>query len=119
CISPRPSGRISAPRRSRPRLRPIGRASAASGAPANSSMRAGAAKPCARGARQPTPERLLLTRVLTAAVLLAAFIAALFLLDRGWFAVVVAIVVAIAGYEWARLVRTERIVAPAYAVGCA
>ena len=70
-------------------------------------------------ARQPTPDRLFLTRLLTAAVLLAAFIAALFWLERGWFAVLVAIVVAIAGNEWAKLVKAERIVAPVYAVGCA
>jgi phosphatidate cytidylyltransferase len=62
---------------------------------------------------------LFLTRLLTAAALLAAFIAALFWLERGWFAVVVAIVVAIAGSEWAKLVGTERPVGSAYAVGCA
>lgn len=62
---------------------------------------------------------MFLTRLLTAAVLLAAFIAALFWLERGWFAVLVAIVVAIAGNEWAKLVKAERIVAPVYAVGCA
>ena len=83
-------------------------------------MKAGAAKPCARGcARQATPERLFLTRVLTAAVLLAAFLSALFWLERGWFAVVVALVVAIAGSEWAKLVKTERPIGVAYAVGCA
>jgi hypothetical protein len=44
---------------------------------------------------------LFLTRVLTAAVLLAAFLAALFWLERGWFAMVAAIVVGLAALEWA------------------
>ena len=62
---------------------------------------------------------MFLTRVLTAAVLLAAFIAALFWLERGWFAVVAAIVVGLAGNEWAKLIKTGRIVGAAYAVACA
>jgi phosphatidate cytidylyltransferase len=62
---------------------------------------------------------LFLTRVLTAAVLLAAFIAALFWLDRGKFAAVVAVVVGIGGYEWAKLVKAPRGLAAAYAAVCA
>jgi len=62
---------------------------------------------------------LFLTRVLTAAVLLPAFIGALFWLERGWFAAVVAIVVGLAGAEWAKLVRTDRAAGAAYAVACA
>jgi phosphatidate cytidylyltransferase len=62
---------------------------------------------------------LFLARLLTAAILLAAFIAALFWLERGWFAVLVAIVVAIAGSEWAKLIKTGRTAGVAYAVGCA
>ena len=44
-------------------------------------------------------------RALTAAVLLAAFLAALFLLDRTWFAALVGLVIAAAGHEWGRLAR--------------
>jgi phosphatidate cytidylyltransferase len=62
---------------------------------------------------------LFLTRALTAAVLLVAFIAALLWLERGWFAVVAAIVVGLAGNEWAKLIKTGRIVGAAYAVACA
>jgi len=47
----------------------------------------------------------LLLRALTAAVLLAAFLAALFLLDRMWFAGLVGLVIAAAGHEWGRLAR--------------
>ena len=47
----------------------------------------------------------MLVRVLTAAVLLAAFLAALFLLERTWFAALVGLVIAAAGYEWGRLAR--------------
>jgi phosphatidate cytidylyltransferase len=62
---------------------------------------------------------LFLTRALTAAVLLAAFLTALFWLDRGKFAVVVAVVVGIGGYEWAKLVKAPRGLAAAYAAVCA
>jgi phosphatidate cytidylyltransferase len=58
---------------------------------------------------------LLLTRVLTAAVLLAAFFAALFLLDRSQFAIVVALVVAIGAHEWARLIKAPQGAAAAFA----
>ena len=44
-----------------------------------------------------------LTRVITAAVLVAALLAALFLLPRSWFQGVVALIVLAAGFEWGRL----------------
>jgi len=47
----------------------------------------------------------LLVRVLTAVVLLAAFLAALFLLDRIWFAGLLGLVIAAAGHEWGKLAR--------------
>ena len=43
------------------------------------------------------------TRVLTAAVLLAAFLGALFLLERGAFAVLISVLVALGAHEWGRL----------------
>lgn len=61
---------------------------------------------------------MFLTRALTAAVLLAAFLAALFLLDRIAFAALVAAIVALAGHEWARLCRLAGPRAFAYAVAC-
>lgn len=45
----------------------------------------------------------MLTRALTAAVLLAAFLAALLLLERPWFGIVIGAVVAVGGYEWGKL----------------
>jgi phosphatidate cytidylyltransferase len=62
---------------------------------------------------------LFLTRVLTAAVLLAAFTAALFWLDRSKFAIAVSAVVGIGGYEWAKLIGAPRGLAAAYAALCA
>jgi len=62
---------------------------------------------------------LFLTRVLTAAALLAAFLSALWLLDRSAFAVVVSVIVAIGGYEWAALGRVRKAVALAYGLACA
>lgn len=59
---------------------------------------------------------MLLTRVLTAAVLLAAFLAALFLLDRGQFAIVVSLVVGIGAHEWARLIKASQAVAAVFAL---
>jgi phosphatidate cytidylyltransferase len=59
---------------------------------------------------------LLLTRVLTAGVLLAAFLAANFALDRPQFSVVVTIVVALAAYEWGKLCRLASTIALLYAV---
>jgi phosphatidate cytidylyltransferase len=57
---------------------------------------------------------LFLTRALTATVLLAAFIAALFWLERSHFAMLVSVVVGLGGYEWARLNNAGRAVAAAY-----
>jgi phosphatidate cytidylyltransferase len=51
---------------------------------------------------------LLRTRILTAAVLLAAFLAALLLLDRTAFAALVALVLAVGAYEWGRLAGLAR-----------
>ena len=80
-------------------------------------MKPGATNPDARpSARQPTPDRLLLTRALTAAVLLAAFLAALFLLERSQFAIVVSLVVGIGAHEWARLIKARQVTAAAFAV---
>jgi phosphatidate cytidylyltransferase len=62
---------------------------------------------------------LLRTRVLTAAVLLAAFVGALWFLERAAFALAVCACVAIGGYEWARLDRFSRPLAGAYGLGCA
>jgi phosphatidate cytidylyltransferase len=59
---------------------------------------------------------LLLTRVLTAVVLLAAFLTANFALGRPQFAAVVTLVVALAAYEWGRLCRFTNSVALMYAV---
>jgi phosphatidate cytidylyltransferase len=61
---------------------------------------------------------LFLTRVLTAAALLAAFASALWFLDQAAFAVLVALIVAIGGYEWAALSRTRGAMAAAYGAGC-
>lgn len=57
----------------------------------------------------------MLTRALTAAVLLAAFLAALLLLERPWFAALIGVVVAVGGYEWGKLAR----LAPPAALGFA
>jgi phosphatidate cytidylyltransferase len=67
----------------------------------------------------PTGQRLLLPRVLTAAVLLSAFIAAVLWLDRALFAAVIAMVIGLAGYEWARLGKLGSSAAVAYAAACA
>jgi phosphatidate cytidylyltransferase len=61
---------------------------------------------------------LLLTRALTAAVLLGAFFAALFLLPRPAFVAVVALVVAVGAHEWGRLAGLGRAATLAYAAGC-
>ena len=58
------------------------------------------------------------TRALTAAALLAAFLAALLWLDRATFAALVAVIVAIGGYEWARLAGLTRSLAAVFAAGC-
>jgi phosphatidate cytidylyltransferase len=62
---------------------------------------------------------LFLTRVLTATVLLSAFIAALFWLERGWFAALAAIVVSLAAGEWAKLIRLKGVAAAAFALASA
>lgn len=62
---------------------------------------------------------MLLTRVVTAAALLASFLCALWFLDRIAFSVLVAASVAIAGYEWALLGKSRRAIACAYGISCA
>ena len=71
-----------------------------------------------RCAPQPTPDRLFLTRALTAAVLLAAFLAAVLLLDRAAFAVLVALFVALGAHEWGRLAGLGGRYLVAYAAAC-
>ena len=61
---------------------------------------------------------MLLTRALTAAVLLAGFLAALFWLERPLFAALVALFVALGAHEWARLSGLGRGAALAYAGAC-
>jgi phosphatidate cytidylyltransferase len=58
-------------------------------------------------------------RILTAAALLAAFIAALLFLDRALFAAVVALILALGGHEWGRLCGLAASPAAAYGVLCA
>ncbi len=62
---------------------------------------------------------MLKERVVTAVVLLLAFLLALFLLPTGWFAVPVGAVVATGAYEWAALAKTSNRVGYAYAFACA
>ena len=57
----------------------------------------------------------MLTRALTAAVLLAAFLGALLVLGRPWFAVLIGAVLAIGAHEWGRLARLSPRAALAYA----
>jgi phosphatidate cytidylyltransferase len=59
----------------------------------------------------------LLRRVGTAAVLIAILLAALFLLPRAGVAALMALIVGIAGLEWARLCRLEGLAARLYAAG--
>jgi phosphatidate cytidylyltransferase len=61
---------------------------------------------------------LLITRVLTAAVLLAAFFAAALLLDRGLFALVACAVMAAGAFEWGRLAGLAPVQANVYAGVC-
>jgi phosphatidate cytidylyltransferase len=51
---------------------------------------------------------LFAVRALTAVVLLAAFVAAVLLLDRGALKILVALIIALAAHEWARLVLDRR-----------
>lgn len=62
---------------------------------------------------------MFLTRVLTALVLLAAFIAAVLWLQRELFAVLISAVIGLAGYEWAKLSKAGRGRAVAWAAFCA
>ncbi|HSG75091.1 MAG TPA: phosphatidate cytidylyltransferase [Burkholderiales bacterium] len=62
-----------------------------------------------------SPEGLL-RRILTAAVLLAAFLAALLLLERRLFALLVALVLVLAGVEWGRLAGLGSRAALAYGI---
>jgi phosphatidate cytidylyltransferase len=59
----------------------------------------------------------LLRRVGTAAVLLAILVLALFLLPRGGVAALMALIIGIAGVEWARLCRLDGLAARLYAAG--
>jgi phosphatidate cytidylyltransferase len=61
---------------------------------------------------------LFLTRVLTAAILLAAFIAALFWLPHALFAVLISAIIGLAGHEWGRLCRLGDAAAAGYATVC-
>ena len=62
---------------------------------------------------------MLAVRTLTAAALLAAFIAAVLLLERGYLALLAGAVVALGAYEWALLVRLHAGAAIFYAFACA
>lgn len=62
---------------------------------------------------------MFVARVLTAAALLGAFVGALLLLDRAAFAALVALIVAIGGYEWGRLGGLARSPAIGYGTACA
>lgn len=62
---------------------------------------------------------MFLTRTLTAAALLAAFVAALWFLERRALAGVAALILAVAGYEWARLEAMRKPIAAAYGAACA
>jgi phosphatidate cytidylyltransferase len=59
----------------------------------------------------------LLQRALTAVVLLAGFLAALFWLPRSGVAVLAALLIGVAAAEWARLCRLSTIAATGYALG--
>jgi len=61
---------------------------------------------------------LFLTRVLTAAILLAAFIAAVFWLPHIWFAILISAVIGLGGYEWARLGNVTRSLSTGWAAFC-
>ena len=62
---------------------------------------------------------MLLTRIITAAVLIAALLAALLLLDNARFQLVVAAIVAIAAWEWSRLSGVNAVwLSLAYVAAC-
>ena len=58
-------------------------------------------------------------RLATATALIAAFVAALFLLPRPWWAALAALLVAAGGYEWARLCQAGRTGSALYAFALA
>ncbi len=60
----------------------------------------------------------MLVRIVTALVLLAAFLAALLLLDKAWFSVLVGVLVALGANEWARLTGWRGRMTLAYAAAC-
>jgi len=62
---------------------------------------------------------LFLTRVLTAAALLAAFISAIWFLERAALAGVVAVILAVAGYEWSTLSQLRKPICAVYGIVCA
>lgn len=62
-----------------------------------------------------SPEQSFRARLVTAALLLAGFIAAVLLLDRVFFAALVGAIVALAGFEWAKLCKFGRGAALGYA----
>jgi phosphatidate cytidylyltransferase len=62
---------------------------------------------------------LLATRLLTAAALIGAFLGALFWLDALAFSVVVALIVALGGFEWATLAGARAASAWSYGLACA
>ena len=62
---------------------------------------------------------MFVTRLLTAAALIAAFLGALFWLERPLFAIVVALIVALGGFEWASLSGVRPAGAWSYGVACA
>lgn len=72
-----------------------------------------------RRSRPPaTPRRLLLTRALTAAALLAAFLGALFWLPHALFALLIAAIIGLGGHEWARLCKLGPAPAAGYGTLC-
>jgi phosphatidate cytidylyltransferase len=62
---------------------------------------------------------LLAARTLTAAILLAAFLAAVLYLERGYVALIAGAIVAFGAWEWALLVRMQPAGALVYACACA
>src|SRR5688572_19743526 len=104
--SRRPCGRISTRRRSTRRSPRIAAASAASDGPASKWREPSAPR---------SPERVLVTRIATAAALVAGLLAALFFLPRNGLAVVVALLLGFGGHEWGRLCRLSSGLALAYA----
>ena len=62
---------------------------------------------------------MFLTRALTAAVLLAAFLGALFWLPHALFALLVSAVIGLAGHEWAKLCKLPASLAAGYGTVCA